>query len=72
MKQYPLRYPDKLEESIDYIGKLQNYGTSKNKVIQNCIIIAAASVKKLMRGHAKLEDFEKRKLVQTELKVTLE
>lgn len=72
MKQYPFRYPDELEEGLDYIGKLQNYGLSKNKAIQNCIIIASASVKKLLWGHAKLDDFEKKKLVEKEFKVTLE
>lgn len=71
MKQYPFRYPDELDEKINDVRTLQTWGDSKNKAIQNCIIIAAASVKKLLWGHAKDDEYEKKNLVERELKITL-
>lgn len=69
MKNYPFRYPEELEKDIDYLKSLWSYGGSKNRVLQDAVQIAAASVKKLMWGHAKDEQYQKVEIIRKELKL---
>ena len=69
MKNYPFRYPDELEKDIEYLQGLWSYGGSKNRVLQDCVSIAAASVKKLLWGHGKDEDYKKVEIIRKELKL---